>query len=529
MRTLFLVPPPLRSGPTNRDVLYGGWCKGKRIGGGTLPPLILLNVATLCKQSGLDVTLLDAQGEGVSPEAVAARAPEFDHVVILCSTMSIQDDVRVVEQMKWVNPRLRSIWLGSDPSFLPELCLEYAAVDILVRLEPDFIVKELLERLEQGGDGWGAQLGISYRSADGIVHNNPDRPFPTDQHLSDYPFSDRTMLPKGVTYDNPIVRRYPYATSLTSRGCPAQCTFCQSPAFLGAGMRAWPAEKLVEEAEMLLGLGYRTIYYRDETFTWDPRRMRRFSDLVVERRLRFDWLGNARANTADLPLLERMRAAGCTVLKIGVESGDDELLRRMKKGLTVRNTREFFANCHKAGIAPHAHIMFGVPGETRETLKRTIDFIFEIEPATLDIGLMMPYPGSEIFEEYKALLDVSRLHEDLNFGELHITTAFDRVWTEVPAAELHELQKATYRRFYLRPCYIMKSLASLESIAALPRLAVSGFNVLRFALSGDRGELRADLPVTKVSLRGVVGTSPVVGPPVGKPRVGAVATQRADA
>jgi len=518
MRTLFLVPPPLRSGPTNRDVLYGGWCKGKRIGGGTLPPLILLNVATMCKQAGLDVTLLDAQGEGLTPDAVAARANDFDHVVILCSTMSIQDDARVVERMKRVNPRLCSIWLGSDPSFLPELCLEYAAVDILVRLEPDFIVKELLQHLERGGEGWMAQPGISYRSADGVVHNNPDRPFPTDPHLSEYPFSDRTMLPKGVTYDNPIIRRYPYATSLTSRGCPAKCTFCQSPAFLGAGMRAWPAEKLVEEAEMLLGLGYRTIYYRDETFTWDPRRMRRYAELIKERRLRYDWIGNARANTADLPLLERLRESGCTVLKIGVESGDDELLRRMKKGLTVRNTREFFANCHKAGISPHAHIMFGVPGETRETLKRTIDFIFELEPATLDIGIMMPYPGSEIFEEYKSLLDVSRLHEDLNFGEIHITSAFDRVWTDVPAAELHELQKDTYRRFYLRPRYILNKLVSLDSLAALPRLAASGLNVARFALSGDRGELREDLPVTKVPVHGVVGAASVVAAPTRKAR-----------
>jgi radical SAM superfamily enzyme YgiQ (UPF0313 family) len=311
------------------------------------------------------------------------------------------------------------------------------------------------------------------------------------------------MLPKGVTYSNPLIRRYPYATSLTSRGCPAKCTFCQSPAFLGSGMRAWPGEKLVEEAEMLLGLGYRTIYYRDETFTWDPRRMRRFSELVLERGLKFDWIGNARANTADLPLLERMRAAGCTVLKVGVESGDDELLRRMKKGLLVRNTREFFANCHTAGIAPHAHVMFGVPGETRETLQRTIDFIFEIEPATLDIGIMMPYPGSAIFDEYKRFLDVARLHEQLNFGELHTTTAFDRVWTEVPAAELHELQKSTYRRFYMRPRYVLRSLASIDSLAELPRLARSGLNVLRFSMSGDHGDLRADLPVTKVPLRTV--------------------------
>lgn len=511
MRTLFLVPPPLRSGPTIRDVLYGCWCKGKRIGGGTLPPLILLNVATLCQRSGLEVELFDAQGEESDFERALKLAELFDNVVVLASTMSMQDDVRVVEQMKRRNPGLRSIWLGTDPSFLPELCLQYQAVDILVRLEPDFVVKELLERLASGDAAWRAQLGITYRGPDGRIIQNRDRPMPTDLDLAEYPFADRSLLPRNATYYNPLIRKYPYTTSLTSRGCPAKCTFCQSPAFLGTRMRAWPAEKLVEEVEMLLGLGYRTVYYRDETFTWDRRRMRWFADLVIERGLKFDWIGNARSNTADLALLERLRASGCTVLKVGVESGDDELLRRMRKGVTVQHTREFFRNCHKVGIAPHAHIMFGVPGETRESLQRTIDLIFEIEPATMDIGLMMPYPGSAIFDEYRHLLDLDRLHDDLNFGTLHTTTDFSRHWTDVPAEELHRLQKATYRRFYLRPGYVARALASVDSWASFARLAESGWAILQFGLAGERGRLTRDLPATKVPVLRQTGEPAATG------------------
>lgn len=482
MRALILIPASEYADNVVRDVLYGCWCKGRRIGGGSVPPLNALTIATILKNDGVAVELRDAIEQRMTFEGLARGIESFDVVLVLSSSMTIDEDAATVRRLKERNPSLKAIFYGSHPSFMPRQCLENPAIDIIVRMEPDLIIRDLLRAMRKGDGGWKRVKGIGYREGGGIVLNE-EYPFMGD--MDDIPIADRTLLPPGATYFNPIVKRYPYTTSCTSRGCPGLCTFCTAPAFSGKKIRSWSVDRVIEEIRYLIGLGYREIYYRDETFTFNRRRVREICGRIVREGLDITWLCNVRVGSADLDLLRTMKAAGCRLIKVGMESGVQEILDRSKKHIRVEQTRELFAWARAAGLDTHAHLMFGMPGETGETLDRTISFIKEVEPTTIDIGICSPYPGSELFREllreHPELGDENRL----SLKDLHTAGTYNEWYTSVSRDDLERRIRRAYREYYLRPRYLLWWLRRMKSPAEVARILRGGVNVIRFSLFGD--------------------------------------------
>jgi radical SAM superfamily enzyme YgiQ (UPF0313 family) len=334
----------------------------------------------------------------------------------------------------------------------------------------------------EGGDGWKKVPGIGFRDGERVVVNEA---YPFVRNLDDLPIPDRTMLPKDLEYYNPIVKRIPATTALSSRGCPSLCTFCTAPAYYGAKYRARSAPNVIRELEYLQGLGFKEVFFRDELFTVIPRRVEEVCRGILDRGLDVSWICSVKVGTVDRALLALMKQAGCHMIRIGVETGVQELLDNVKKGVDIADVRKTFQWTHDVGLDTHAHMMLGMPGETPDTIRKSLDFIDEIRPTTVTYGITTPYPGTplydELLEEHPELGDGSAI----DARTIHTDGRWNRYYTSLSPEELSEYVKRAYRRFYVRPSYVLGWLPKVRSWQELRRLSLAAANVFDFALRGE--------------------------------------------
>ena len=481
MKVLVLNPASIFSKNVVRDVLYGCWCAGKRIGGGTVVPFEQLGVATLLKEAGHEVRFLDAAAEAISLRELKDRTPSFQAVVISTSTMTVNEDAMVIAALKEVKPDLFCVVYGSHPTFLPAETLTRRVFDVIVRREPGPVVREVLGRLEQGED-WRSCLGIGYLE-NGRPVIKPHAPFVSD--LDSLPHLDVDLLPVGVHYFNPLVKRLPYMATSTSAGCPGKCTYCTAPFFHGKKLRLKSAARVLEEISYYLSRGFKEIYFRDETFTASPKRVREICAGILERGLDVTWIANARVGTVDEDLLALMKRAGCHYLKVGVESGDQDILDGVQKGIRIKDTRALFAAARRVGVDTHAHTMLGMPGETVQTINKTIDFVIALKPTTATFGVCTPYPGTPLFERVAALNPEIKDGSDADLSKLHKEGHYNELYTSLSADYLRRAVRMAYRRFYLRPAYLAKTLGRVKDLDDLKRFALAGTRVFDFSVRGE--------------------------------------------
>lgn len=393
-----------------------------------------------------DSRLLDAPAHGIGPVETARVARDYDFAVIFTSTPGFGNDIRLAESMKAEHPGLKIALVGPHVSVLPEESLKAsAAVDLVARREFEYAVAEIAE-----GKKWEAIAGISYRSNGRIVHN-PDRPliedldrlpFVTDIYKRDLDWSRYTI---------PFIL-HPYISFYTSRGCPAQCTFCLWPQTMsGHGWRTRSRENVTAEVKRAKALfpEAEEIFFDDDTFTW---RKDRVLDLCAGLKpLKLTWSCNSRVN-ADYETLKIMKEAGCRLLVVGFESGDPEILRNIRKGATVEQALAFMKNCRRLGIAVHGDFQIGHPGETRETVERTIRFARQLDPETIQVSISHPYPGTRFYDylQEKGLLTAAGMADEQ--GRQIPGARYDGFTDE----EIIKAVSDFYSRYYFRPRIIFR-------------------------------------------------------------------------
>lgn len=483
MRVLHLNPPNPTTTNVLRDAVYGCWCKGKRIGGAKTPPQPLVSVATTLKEVGHQVEVIDAANQGVGVYSLAKRVPEFDAVVVLSSVMTFQEDVMVLEELKRVKPELLTIVAGAHPTFMPHACLEKTAVDIIIRNEEELAIRDFLALYSQGGSAWKDARGIGYQEADGTHVLRED--YPTPQVLDEIPIADWSLLPRDVYYFYPLVKRYPFVTDLTTRGCPKHCSFCMAPGFYGNKVRGRTAGHVIKGLELYRSQGYREIYLKDEMFTTLRRRNDEIFNWMIQKNVDLTWLCSAAVGWIDKPMMEKMKRAGCHTIKVGVESGVQHLLDRVNKGITLQQTEETFRWAREVGLNTHAHLMIGLPGETRETIEQTIAFVKRIEPTTVSFGIMTPYPGTPVFEEVARLRPEIQTSFDLRLQNLHDESYHTDLLCSLTNKELAYFQRKAHRDFYWRPGYIWGWIKRMRDWDTFKTVIRAGFNVLDYSVRGD--------------------------------------------
>lgn len=482
-KALFLKPSSGAAGKNIvRDFLYGCWCNGRRIGGMQMPPLTELMTATHARQDGLEPVFVDALFE---PERYQRMVDDrFDGcvaVAVMSSTQSFKADAAELARIKAVNPGVSTILYGSHPTFMPEYCLEAPAVDYIVVREPEQSMKELLGVIVNGADA-DAILGTGHRR-NGATQINPHRPFP---HMDDLAIPDRTLLPKNADYFNPVVKRLPYTSMLTSRGCPARCNYCTAPVFYGNKTRVRSVDNVLEEMRQIKRLGYREIFFRDETFSAYKGRNYRIFEGMAREGLDFTWIANGRVDMIDEESMRAMKAAGCHMLKFGVETGSAEMLERYKKGTTLEQAEQTFRKAREIGLDTHAHIIFGGPGESHQTIRQTLDFLKKLRPSTVTFGILTPYPGTEIFDMVAAEFPEIRDGSESTMENLHTEGFYSEALCDLSGKELSRQIVKAYREFYLRPGYLIGSLMRVGSFEELVVKSIGGINVLRFAIAGRK-------------------------------------------
>ncbi len=434
--------------------------------GGTLYYPIWLSYATgALEQSGFDVKLLDAPAEGLSYEEVVKCAKEFspDLIVVDTSTPSIANDIKIADGLKNTVGSF-VILVGTHVSALPEETLKSTRfVDVVARGEYDYTIRDLAKTLNEGGE-LKSILGLSYRKGKRIIHN-PDRPF--IENLDELPFVS-SVYKKHLKIRNYFfaAAEYPMIMIFTGRGCPFKCFFCNWPqVFLGRRYRLRSPENVVAEFEYILKNlpEVREIGIEDDTLTADLARARKICKLLIEKGIakKIKWWANVRVNL-DLKTMKLMKKAGCRLIIPGYESGVQEILNRAHKGITIEQSLKFAKNAKKAGLLVHGCFIFGLPGETRETIRKTIEFAKKLDPNTAQFFPLIPYPGTEAYEwakknNYLITEDFSKWSTPEGWHDCVISRP------GLTNDEVLKLCNGAKIQFYLRPKFFFKAFKLMIS------------------------------------------------------------------
>ncbi len=341
--------------------------------------------------------LLDAPPHGVGVKETVEISKDYDFVVLFTSTPGFKNDVRLAEMMKAAKPDIKICFVGPHVTVRPEESLRAsAAIDFVARKEFDYSVAEYAE-----GRPLSEIEGISYIKDGQVVHNTERKPL---HDLDKLPFaSDIYKRDLDITKYNVPFLLHPYIAFYTERGCPALCTFCLWPQTIsGHPWRTRSADNVAEEVRRALQYfpNMKEIFFDDDTFAWRKSRVLEICEKFKP--LKFTWSCTSRVHT-DYETLKAMKESGCRLLIVGFESGDDQILKNIKKGTTTDQARKFMKNCKKLGIAVHGDFILGLPGETKESIERTIKFAKELDCETIQVSIAHAYPGTEMYEQMAKL------------------------------------------------------------------------------------------------------------------------------
>jgi hopanoid biosynthesis associated radical SAM protein HpnJ len=337
--------------------------------------------------------LLDAPSHHVSGEETIKIARDYEFLVLFTSTPGFPGDILLAKAIKQANPKIKIAFVGPHVTVLPEKSLrDCPEIDFICRKEFDYSVVDYAK-----GKPLAEIPGVSYLQEDGKVVHNPDAPQVQDldalPHVTEIYKRDLDIK----NYNVPFLL-HPYVALYTTRGCPAQCTFCLWPQTLsGHPWRKRSTDDVAAEMAKAKQLWpeVKEFFFDDDTFNIQAART---IELCAKLKpLGLTWSCTSRVTT-DYETLKAMKEAGCRLLIVGYESGDPQILKNIKKGATVERARQFTKDCHKLGLVVHADFILGLPGETHETINNTIAFAKELDCETIQVSVAHAYPGTELYD-----------------------------------------------------------------------------------------------------------------------------------
>jgi anaerobic magnesium-protoporphyrin IX monomethyl ester cyclase len=419
-------------------------------------PLWLAYATGVLEQDGFAVKLVDAPAAGYDLAEVLGLADDLRPrlVVMDTSTPSIHNDVAVAEAIKSRGGDVFIVLVGPHVTALPEESLQLSsAVDAVARGEYDYTIRDLARVLEGGGDLATVQ-GLSYQDGDGPAVHNPDRPLIQD--LDALPFVSkvyrRHLRVEDYFYS---IARYPEVTIITGRGCPYRCTYCLWPQTItGHHYRHRSVTGVADEFDFIAREfpQVREIFIEDDTLTVDQERCVALAQELIRRGNRLPFTANSRANVS-YETLSWLKRAGLRLLCVGFESGDQSVLNAMRKGINLDRFYRFREDARRAGVLVHGCFMAGGPGETRESLAKTMELAKKLDPDTAQFFPLMVYPGTEAYQWARRAghLTTEDFRDWLTPDGLHRTVVGQ---PELTAEDLVAWCDQARRSFYLRPRFV---------------------------------------------------------------------------
>jgi radical SAM superfamily enzyme YgiQ (UPF0313 family) len=435
------------------------------------PIYLAYATAVVQRDTKAEVMLKDAHALGWSIEDYSNYIKSWkpDLVVIESSTPSFKSDITAIEMAKNVGSIVMLI--GTHGSVFFKETLEKFPVDIVAIGEYDLTVADVVNNINDLTN----VKGIAFKKDGNIIQTEPR---PLIENLDSLPFPAREFLPM-EKYRESNATAVPFARMVSSRGCTGRCIFCvYNQILFKERFRARSPENVVNEMEYLIDKYHvKYIYIDDDTFTINKSRVHKICDLIIEKGInkKIDWSTLSRIDTVDFELLKHMKDAGCKVIIYGVESGNQNVLNLMKKGVTLDQIRQTFKWTKDVGMKIHATFMFGSPGETKETIKETIRFAKELNPDTAQFPICMPYPGTEFYKiaEENGWLKIK------DWSDFYSATDKAVIQTsELTPEDLEKAVKVAYKDFYLRPSYIFRKLIDIRNYAELKQIIRGGMALM---------------------------------------------------
>lgn len=420
-----------------------------------------------------DSRLLDCPPIDMGIDECLKIAEGYDHVIINTSTPSLRNDCKVAEAIKQRRPGTKIGFVGAHAAVLPTETLKASeSIDWVGRKEFDFTCKEVCE-----GRPLEGVAGLSFRKEGRIIHN-PEREMIHNMDVlpwvADVYKRDLEIEKYFIGY-----LLHPYVSLYTGRGCPAQCTFCLWPQTIGGHKyRVRSPENVAAEMAYMKKLfpQVREFFFDDDTFTANLPRAREIAKRLAPMGL--TWSCNSRANL-DYDTISSFKDSGLRLFLVGYESGNDDTLKRIKKGVTTDEMRRFTKACHQAGVVIHGTFILGLPVETAETIEQTIRFAMELDVFSIQVSLAAPYPGTELYEMARQNGWFAKKDKtDIVHGD-----GFQQSTLEYPGlskAQIFDEVERFYRQYYLRPKPILRIIKTmLEDKDIFVRRCREGYEFFR--------------------------------------------------
>jgi len=480
---IYILNPPFLP----NFVRFSRWQGTVGRGGAFYYPMWQAYATGILEDDGNNVRLVDAPARKWSKEDVIKDIKQFnpEMAVIDSNFSSLSNDISVAEDLKSVINGLTTVIVGPPTSQFPDKILGNSSVDIAARFEYDFTLREIANTLKSSFDLKDIK-GISYKSDGRIIHN-VQRPFITSEELDEMPFVSKVYKKHLKIKDYFLSHTlYPEVQIFTSRGCPQRCAFCSWPeTLMGRSYRSRSPNNVAEEFEYIQNElpEVKEIFIEDDTFTVNKKRVVEICKEIKKRKIDILWSCDARADL-DYETMKVMKDAGCRLLDVGYESGDDKILGSIKKGINTEQMREFAKNSKKAGLLTIGDFIFGLPGETKESANKTIKLAKELKPNIVQFVPATPIPGTKFHEWAKreGFLLEDNLEKSLN------KEGFQRCiisYPEFTKEDIEEYVDFALKNYYLSPSFIPIAFNSvlrkngMHELKVMSKSAIMFFKYLR--------------------------------------------------
>jgi len=414
------------------------------------PVLSLASLAAILREKGFRVSILDLGIEG-SPFQLFSKVLDESKpriVGVTATTPLISEAAQIASIVREkLGKETLTVLGGPHASALPEECLRLSVFDVVAVGEGDYTIVELAE-----GRPLSDIKGIYYKNEDKLL-STPVRERIKDLDILPFPALDLFDI-KRYKSSKLVARKSPFSDLMTSRGCVFNCSFCGKKVF---GRRFIPKspERVIEEIKYTLRLGFREIRNVDDCFTANINRAKTICEMILREKLNFPWTlaGGIRVDCVDEEFLVLAKRAGLYQVSFGFESGDQECLNSIGKGITLEQSLRAMEMVKKVGLESVGFFMFGLPAETEESMRRTIDFAMKLMPDFAKVTILVPIPDSKIFADWEG--EGRIISRDWSQYKLHGAGVVYQHPT-LSHDKMREYYDLFYRKFYLNPKYLMR-------------------------------------------------------------------------
>lgn len=466
MKILFLNPPFTR---------YGGI---KGYGGKTLPLNLAYLAAYLLDKGYHDVQILDSEVREMSYRDIVKKVRRInpDVLAMTAPTPSYQQVEDLSKIFKKLKPSMKIVAGGPHPSALPERTLLESEIDFLIIGEGEQTMHELVKMLDKERKQFRMIDGLAFKEKGRVIINKPRELI---KDLDSIPFPARHLLEKEDYYIPPTrrVSNKKGTTMITSRGCPFDCSYCISQMIWGRGVRFRTAKNVVDEIEECVRAGYGEFNFHDDLFTASEKRVIEICDEIKRRKLKIGWACQARVDRVTEKMVRAMKSAGCGKISFGFESGSLKILKKMNKRITPQMGLRAVKIVKKVGIRTSGSFMLGNIGETKKTMRQTIDFAKKLQVDTATFFQTSPYIGTRLYQES---IEKGYLKKHVKWKDYALLSK-NQPALDLPGLTAREVAgtiKRAYLEYYLNPVYIFNKLKSIRSTRDVINL-YQGFKIFK--------------------------------------------------